>query len=239
MITDLENTYPALHVLVDSDSPIEITGTFPVRDATGRALDRFQVRLTTASDHPVGLPEVRETGGRVPRTADRHVNSDGSACVMLPEERFRLWPVGAPLSEFLDGPVRNYFLGQLAREQGDPWPFGEWSHGMLGLYEFVRVELGGGSRSQICGFVARVLDARVDGNAPCPCQCGKLLRTCCRAKVNHLRAIMSRSRATKLFTWLANTPMPEELIALAGRSRPVRSSGQRLASLLSSAALPN
>lgn len=48
-------------------------------------LDRYSVELQLARNHPAGLPVVRETGGRIPRHLDRHVLSNGTACVLIPD----------------------------------------------------------------------------------------------------------------------------------------------------------
>jgi len=56
----------------------------------GQVLDRYSVELQLARNHPAGLPVVRETGGRIPRHIDRHLlAADGTACVLLPDERIR------------------------------------------------------------------------------------------------------------------------------------------------------
>jgi eukaryotic-like serine/threonine-protein kinase len=34
-----------------------------------------------------------------------HLAADGTACVLLPDERWRLWPVGSPLLKYLTGPL--------------------------------------------------------------------------------------------------------------------------------------
>ena len=66
----------------------------------GQVLDRYSVELQLPRNHPAGLPVVRETGGRIPRDIDRHIiTADGTACVLLPDERWRLWPHRQPLAE--------------------------------------------------------------------------------------------------------------------------------------------
>ena len=105
----------------------------------GQVLDRYSVELQLARNHPSGLPVVRETGGRIPRHDDRHINTaDGTACVLIPDERWRLWPPGAPLLKFLTGPLHSFFLAQTMVEEGEPWPFGQWAHGAKGVFQYYR-----------------------------------------------------------------------------------------------------
>jgi hypothetical protein len=64
--------------------------------------------------------------------------ADGTACVLLPDERWRLWPVGAPLLRFLTGPLHSFFLAQTMVEEEEPWPFGQLAHGAKGIFQFYR-----------------------------------------------------------------------------------------------------
>jgi len=89
-----------------------VSGSFPVSDTRG-VLDRFLIEVEIPPRFPHSLPVVREVGHRIPWIADRHMYSNGIACLLVEED----WWVSHPnrcynLIEFLDGPVRNYFLGQ-------------------------------------------------------------------------------------------------------------------------------
>lgn len=120
-------TYPTLHVVV-ADGVVHLLGTFPVRHGVVE-IDRFAIDVVLSSDHPRDLPAIYETGGRIPRTADRHMNGDGSACVVLPDAYWLENETGqVDVVHLLAREVHNYFLGQAAVEAGDPWPFGEWPH---------------------------------------------------------------------------------------------------------------
>jgi hypothetical protein len=74
---EVETHFPELRFAVE-DGVVYIRGSFPVL-FEGQVLDRYAVELQLPRNHPHALPVVRETGGRIPRTDDRHVNAaDGS-----------------------------------------------------------------------------------------------------------------------------------------------------------------
>ena len=127
--------FPDLRFVVDNDI-VYVRGGFDVM-FEGQVLDRYSVELQLARNHPAGLPVVRETGGRIPRHIDRHIlAADGTACVLLPDERWRLWPVRSPLLKYLTGPLHSFFLAQTMVEEGRPWPFGQSAHGAKGIFQF-------------------------------------------------------------------------------------------------------
>ena len=73
---------------------------------------------------------------RVLRLADLHVYpSHGNLCLGAPREIQERCPPGTRLCQFIDDLVVPYFYGLSHFEQHGRWPWGERSHGMLGLLE--------------------------------------------------------------------------------------------------------
>jgi hypothetical protein len=109
---------PDLHETI-IDGAVRLRGSYAVRDG-GTVLDRYQIEIRFPFDYPMHLPAVEEIGRRLPRIADRHINNDGTACLLVPEE----WLIAGDQSfkTFLHGPLKNFFLGQLLVEVGKPWP---------------------------------------------------------------------------------------------------------------------
>jgi hypothetical protein len=58
--------------------------------------------------------------------ADRAKGAENRIEALVPEE----WLLARDQTfrAFLDGPMRNFFLGQILVEAGKPWPFGERPH---------------------------------------------------------------------------------------------------------------
>lgn len=191
---EVEAAFPQLHFHVANDV-VYLRGTYPVIH-DGEELDRFSIEIELSKNHPESLPVVRETGGRIPRHADRHVNAtDGTACVLLPDEQWRLWPKGSSLRAYLEGPLRNFFLGQIAVEMGQPWPFGEWGHGVNGIIQYYAKLLNSGDSQVIINFLECLRSKKTKGHWSCPCGSGKRLRDCHSGLVRDLREKISHRAA--------------------------------------------
>jgi hypothetical protein len=149
---EAEARYPALH-FTEENGLIFLRGSFPVM-FEGQALDRYTIEIQLSQNHPAELPIVRETGGRIPHHSDRHVTAEnGIACVLIPDERWRLWAVGEPLLTYLTGPLHSFFLAQTMVEEGEPWPFGQWAHGPKGIFQFYRELLNTSDFQVIVGYL--------------------------------------------------------------------------------------
>jgi hypothetical protein len=198
---EVEAYYPDLHCAVENDL-VYVRGSFAVI-FEGHVLDRYSVELQLSRNHPTGLPAVRETGGRIPHRDDRHINTaDGTACVLIPDERWRLWPVGAPLLKFLTGPLHSFFLAQTMIEEREPWPFGQWAHGAKGVFQYYRELLKTSDLRVITTYLDYLASKKVKGHWDCPCKSGKTLRDCHFGQIKNLREKISRKDAEKSLTML-------------------------------------
>lgn len=165
---DLQEHYPTLRLDIQ-DGQAEVRGTFPILDKDGTEFDRWEVSIVLPHGYPRDLPVVRETGRRIPANLDNHVlESDGTACVLLPETRYKWFPHGAPFREYLDGPLRAFFANQSYRARGGEWVHGEWEHGPIAAVQFYKEILG--STEDIVGWrgiIAMALGLRNDQLCPC------------------------------------------------------------------------
>jgi hypothetical protein len=197
---EVEREYPDLRFRLAGELVV-LEGDFSLV-AEGKMRDRYSVEIILARDHPKSLPIVREAAGRIPRIAERHMNGDGTACVLLSDERWKSWPVGAPLVDFLNGPLRNYFICQSVVESGHPWPMDELGHGADGIRNAYAELLGTDDISVISGYLACLAAKQVKGHWSCPCGSGKRLRDCHLARVLELRKKISPADASKSLSYL-------------------------------------
>lgn len=177
--------YPLLHVYV-RNRVVFVAGTFPVRQ-DGVEVDHYQIEIRLPDNYPQGLPYVWEIAQRIPRIADRHMFIDGRACLFVEEDWYLRHPQGTDLLEFLDGPVRNFFIGQSLVEAGESWPFGERSHSAKGILECY-AEMIGTSDLQIAFKYIEVLSKKdIKGHWLCPCGSQKKLRNCHGMMIRNLK----------------------------------------------------
>ena len=186
---EVQSKYPDLR-LVLQDNRGYLRGTFPVVH-DGRVLDRYQVEIRIPQ-RPSEAPELREIGGRIPHLRDRHhINpGDGTICWGIPE----LWLLERPsesMVAFLDGPVRDYFLGQSLLAAGESLPFGEWDHGIDGLLDGYSQLLGIEDRQRVEDYLRLLTVAELRGHLFCPCGSGERIRKCHRAELLEMRERIS------------------------------------------------
>lgn len=185
---DLACRFPQLHLFIDANGLSSVCGSFPVRAPDQKILDRYSVSIEIPADFPKSLPVVREVGGRIPWHPDSHVNSDGVACVLIPDDRWRCFPEGTPFVDFLDGPLHQYFLGHTCVALGKPWPFGQWNHGDIGKREYYAWLLETDDESTIVRFLRVLTRPSLRHHLQCPCGSGRKIRRCCRNEIALLRA---------------------------------------------------
>lgn len=183
---EVQAEYPNLHFYRD-DNRMIVRGGFPLRH-DGKDLDRFQIEIELPRKRKDDIPVIRETAGRIPRSNDNHVNElTGDICLFVPEERWRIFPVGSTLLAFLNGPVRNYFLGIALKELGEPWPFGERPHGRAGIIEFYSELIGISDPEVIERYIQCLSKQSFKGHWACPCGSGNKIRNCHASEILELK----------------------------------------------------
>lgn len=193
---ELQVGYPNLHAFIEANRLV-VRGTFAVKN-NGVELDRYSVEIRVRLRFPEDLPTLRETGGRIPRTADRHINPDGTACLYL-EEALQIElekPIGT-FTEFMEGPVRNYFIGQSLVAKGEPWPFGEHEHGAKGILSVYTKLIGTSDPDTVRRYLETLRQSKVRGHLTCPCGSGEKIRDCHLQKLEELRKLIKPAVAAR------------------------------------------
>lgn len=199
---ELVRHYPELH-LYERAGFVELMGSFPITH-DGAEIDRFKVHILLPPDYPKAPPIVWETAGRIPRVIARHIYpSWGICCFFYPDEYRLRYPEGMSLFDFLQGPMRDYFLGQLAIEAGQPWPFGQRAHGKAGGFEFYEEFLGIKGKDAVLNYLQCLGYDSLKGHQRCPCGSGKRLRDCHSTDLARLREKFPRDIAKSAYNRLS------------------------------------
>tara|TARA_R110002096_G_scaffold259030_1_gene452643 strand:+ start:128546 stop:129214 length:669 start_codon:yes stop_codon:yes gene_type:complete len=181
--------FPTLHL-----EPVlggeELRGSFVVRDEGG-ALDTFKIRARLPAAFPEALPTIWETGQRLPHRPERHVNPDGSLCIMLPDEYWAEHEQCGLLA-YLRGPVHDYFLGQLGYEQSGVWPGAEMAHGSPGRVQYYQRLLGTNAPDALRRLCDDLTADRLERQGLCPCGSKRKRRRCHGQQIARLRGKVSR-----------------------------------------------
>ena len=204
---EIEDAYPDLLVSRPGEL-IEVTGSFPIT-YQGAELGRFQIRIELTDDFPDALPNLSEVGRRIPWVADRHMFSDGGCCVLVPLEWDLLPSELHSLRGYLDVPVRNFFLSQLAFEEGQGWPFGQRRHGLEGVLEAYRDTLGVADIRLVLPFIELLQKKNIKGHWSCPCRSGRIIRRCHESVIRALQNKIAPKVAKRALTFLKRS-VPEK-----------------------------
>lgn len=171
--------------VAEEDGDIVVRGRFLVLEdveaiRSSGPITEFDITIFLDRRYPKREPLVFEMAERIPRFAERHINPDGDCCVTVWED----WLARAADTSFagyLNGPLREYFLGQHSFELTKKWPFGERAHGKNGLFEAYAEALGIPNKKSLVIYYLRLLSkAWPKGHWQCPCNSGKILRQCHR-----------------------------------------------------------
>lgn len=194
---------PELIVTASSDG-IVLEGKFVVSGPKG-PFDAYDVRVDIHSQFPWVEPIVRETSGRIPHHPDYHVNHDGSCCVTVWEH----WLASVKdhsFTSFMNGPLHQFFLGQVHFEKTGKWPFGEYAHGEEGLREAYAEVLGTPNKKKDILYHLRLLSQDwPKGHWLCPCGSGQPLRYCHQVDLMFLHEKLSPQLARRMIRRLEDS----------------------------------
>lgn len=167
-----------------------------------RIIDSYNIEITFDERHASFLPQVREIGGKIGRVAeernlpleDLHINSasDGSACLCFELEEKDHLPNGFELPTFFCRLVVPFFYGQTFFKKYNRWPWGDYSHGDLGAWEWYESQKEKPTRDRVIKCIELLKKYRkwnlyrklllrksvMKGHNPCLCGSGKKIRNC-------------------------------------------------------------
>jgi SEC-C motif len=182
---DLENaikTYPTLKI--EKEGLIYLlVGQFNLYYPDGELLEEFNVKIKFYN-FPFVLPNVWETGGKIERIADRHVNTaDHSLCLVVEPDAILICKRGINAIRFLDEILRPHLAMQAHFFYEGKYPVGEFKHGFEGIIERLKEMVNSNNIDFIAQSIKFALSYRLSRNQFCYCNSGKKYKNC------HLQAI--------------------------------------------------
>lgn len=201
--------YPGMSTASCSDAGVCLRGKFRFKaDVSGgdEIDDSYKLEIVVPDKFPQALPKVKETGGKIPRDGNFHVNPDGTLCLGSPLRLLRKVHSTPNLTGFADKCLVPYLYAVSYKlMHGGNFVFGELAHGDQGIVDDYSVMLGLKERHQITQAIQLLgIKKRIANKKPCPCGCGKRLGVCpFRHKLNEFRkmAPVSWFKAHALNDW--------------------------------------
>jgi hypothetical protein len=161
--------------------------------------DVFEIEIALPPAYPKAIPTLKEVGGRtwaiaqkhnVRNIRDMHRNPDtGIACVCVKQEEAIRFPPGSTLNTFVEELAIPYLYGLASFDRNGRWPWEEYSHGALGLLEYIGRNGIASSPEAIRELVTPILQEpnakefarqlhRLAENRHCPCGERRPFRRC-------------------------------------------------------------
>lgn len=98
-------------------------------------IDTFNIEIRFTKSYPFRFPLIKETGSKIPKNEDRHINSDGTLCLGNLQDEMRFCRSGITFKEFLIKILNPHLCREYFRERRGYYPNGERSHGYEGIWE--------------------------------------------------------------------------------------------------------
>lgn len=234
-IDELLDAWPRLRRLPSQSAKVQVVEGWLEFSLEPPGLECVQDRYSIRVEVPLGpterAPEVFETGRRIPRDADHHVNPNGALCLGSPWRVRQLLGCPASLVKLIDLCVVPFLYAASWREQGNMgYPFAELPHGRAGLLDDYSAILGLKQPAAVLQALEALARHRRDANKRrCPCGCRLRLGRCpYRFTLDHLRKGVSRSFFRHVRDQFKVDYPPEERPRPAARKqRACRSLGRR------------
>lgn len=179
VVRDIERDFPTL-AICENNGLITIEGILPILAKDNREIDKYKIAIVLLNDYPSSVPYVFEIGNRLIKDAEHHFYSKyKNVCLFIPEEKYKYYNPDASISDFINGPVKSFFLGQTYYEIKKEWPFGQRGHDEKGIYEYYSEILNTNDKNVIVKFIDLLSKQIVKGHWNCFCGSEKKLRSCC------------------------------------------------------------
>ena len=199
----LAASYPTLEIAVRPEGyPLNVKvglkteavvahGIYPLQAKDASVRIDFRVTLLYPQDYPRSHPMLFCDDPKLPiDVIDRHILSEGQACLGVPTDIRRRWHASPDIVSFLNTIVAPFLAWQLHYDAfGIAPPWGERAHFGRGFIQYYAELLGLPETANIIGFM-RLLARKnpPQGHEPCPCGSGKNLRSC------HHRDVIAQAR---------------------------------------------
>ena len=201
------NCYPRMAIRPSIAGTLRLKGRFEFaayHARQGDVHDSFALEIIVPDTFPKELPRTTETGGRIPRTGEYHVNqTDNTLCLGSPLSLLLRLSKNPSLFGFAEICLVPYLFAVSRKLQiGGPLPFGELAHGSDGILADYSL-LFGLKHPERVRYVLELLGMkkRRANKLPCPCGCRSPLGRCrFNLRLHEFRKIASRSLFRK--EWL-------------------------------------
>lgn len=184
---EVQDKHPNLELFRDHSGVLWVRGVvgFSIRHDSHIIEDCYNLEVRIPKDYPSSPPIVFETEAKIPKEFG-HFMKMGDFCLGAPVEVRRKFAQHKNLLCFIDEQVIPYLFAYSYKRDHGAVPFGERSHGSLGLIEYY-VEFFGSSGIAAMKLLKCLADDTASPLMACPCGKGNKLKDCHGPKLDELR----------------------------------------------------
>jgi hypothetical protein len=175
---ELRLSFPKLSLLKDGEGIWCIMGalSFSAIYNEHRIDDQYLIEIIIPEDYPKNHPKVRETESQIPK--DFHHYQDDSLCLGPPLGIKKEFKKESTLIGFVNNCLIPYLYSFSYKSEYAEMPYGEFSHGGLGILEYYQDLLHLKDAKAVLGLINILAEDNYRGHLRCPCGSGKRLRSC-------------------------------------------------------------
>lgn len=190
--------YPCMSLRPTRNDETKICGQFHFKaKGVGKSIeDTFELEILVDRFFPSTIPEVRETGSKIPKTGDYHVNPDGTLCL---GSHLRLKKVLFDAPDFVSFAEKSLvpylFNVAIKLRDGEGFITGELAHGTAGIiHDYMEMFCLRTTSQVVYALKLLGMKKRIANKRVCPCGCGLRLGRCLvHHKLNEFRPAAPRS----------------------------------------------
>lgn len=177
----------------------------------------YQIAISIPRDYPKSYPCVREVGGKI--DTGFHINPDGTLCLGAPIAIRKTFDKNPTLIGFVESCLIPFLYSYEYKLKYGKLPFGELSHGDLGIVEHYRSSFNVADDYALLGLLKILADESYRGHLECPCGSKQRLRNCHGEQLLDLKPHQSQNAflmdyVTVMGTVLKNgTPIPRAVLS--------------------------
>jgi hypothetical protein len=177
--------YPRMTIRPSQNTSLILEGIFDFSaqpKGKSEITDFYQLKILVPNQFPRNIPVVTETGQKIPRIGDYHVNyeTDNSLCLGSPLRLILLIRRKPSLVEFAENCLVPYLYAVSNKLQnGGKFTFGELEHGTPGILDDYKNLFGLRGRGHVVQMLKLLsIERRYANQLVCPCGCRKKLKQC-------------------------------------------------------------
>lgn len=181
--------------------------------------DEYAIKITLPDDYPVSHPFAEETMGRIPRSFHHYQN--GRLCLGTSYAISRTFRESPTLIGFTDKSLIPYLYSFSYKSLYGKMPYGELSHGWMGIIEYYSDEFGIDSPRAIVELLKVLADNFPVKHIKCPCGSRKPISVCHGKQLNSMLLVQSASHFRSELLQITKGITPEVKLS------PIQSVGLR------------